>query len=338
MSAPLVVIRGLSASVPTLAGRACAVEHVDLDIAAGEVLAIVGESGSGKTLTALSIPALAPAGVVYSGAVRFDGRDVLTASRADLEKLRGRRIGFLFQETSGALDPLLRVAEQIGAPARRHLGLDARAANARARDLLARLAVPDPDRAAQAFPHELSGGMRQRAALALAIAADPDLLVLDEPTSALDPASTAVVLAHVAAERAARGMAAILVTHDLGLVAHHADRVVVMYAGRVVEEGSARDVLARPAHPYTLGLLRSLPTRARRGQKLAAIAGAPPPIAARPSGCAFRTRCPLARPMCAESIPGLDHVENAASPGSAALPALSERRVACFASGEVPAP
>ncbi len=332
MTQHLVSIRGLSATVPLASGRARAVEHVDLDVSQSTSIAIVGESGSGKTLTALAIPALPPAGVVYAGSVLVDGRDVSSSSPAELQRLRGRVVGFLFQQTADALDPLVRVGEQIGAPARRHLGLDARVAALRARELLARLAVPDPERAAAAFPHELSGGMRQRAALALALAAEPALLVLDEPTSALDPVSTRILLAEVAAERARRGMASILVTHDLRLVADHVERVVVMYGGRVVEEGPARALFARPAHPYTLGLLRSLPTGARRGRRLAAIDGAPPAIHERPSGCAFRTRCPLARERCANEVPRLEAIE------SAGLVSESMRRVACFASAEVPVP
>ncbi len=322
---PLLSIRGLVATVPADHGRARAVDGVDLDLARGGALALVGESGSGKTLTALAIPRLAAPGVAYTGDVRFDGVDVLAAPERDLQRLRGRRIGVVFQDAGTALNPLLRVGEQVAEPLRAHLGLAAEPARARTLELLARLRVPDPARVERAFPHELSGGMRQRALLAAAVAADPDLLVLDEPTSALDPSSAAALLDLVRELRTASRVALLLVTHDLGLVPGHAEHVAVMYAGRVVESGPARAVFVRPAHPYTLGLLRSLLARAVRGERLAAIPGAPPRLGARPSGCAFRDRCPLARERCAQETPPL-------------APAGAERASACWAASEVPAP
>jgi oligopeptide/dipeptide ABC transporter ATP-binding protein len=325
VSAPLLALRGLVATVPGPADRLRAVDGVDLDLGAGEGLALVGESGSGKTLTALAIPRLPPPGAAYTGRVLLDGRDLLALPESELARVRGREVGLVLQESAAALDPLVRVGDQVGEARVEHLGEAPGAAREHAARLLARLRLPDPERAARAFPHELSGGMRQRALVAAALAAGPRLLVLDEPTSALDPLSAAAVLGLVRALRAERGLALLLVTHDLGLVPGHADRAAVMYAGRVVEHGPARALVERPRHPYTLGLLRSLPARAARGARLAPIPGAPPPLSARPGGCAFHPRCPLARARCAGEAPPLAEV----APG---------RSSACWAAAEVPAP
>jgi oligopeptide/dipeptide ABC transporter ATP-binding protein len=268
-----------------------AVDGVSLHIGRGETLGLVGESGSGKSVTALSIIRLVSfPGRITGGSVIFEGRDLASLHEGELRHIRGARIGFVFQEPMTALNPVFTVGDQIAEALVVHRVARGAAARARAIELLDAVRMPDPSRRARDYPHQLSGGMRQRALVAAAIACQPSLLIADEPTTALDVTIQAEILDLLAAMRDRIGLSLLLITHDLGVVARLADRVAVMYAGRVVEEGTVHDVLASPQHPYTRGLLASLPG-ATPGSRLRAIPGTVPDLAALPPGCAFAPRC-----------------------------------------------
>lgn len=278
------------------------VESISYELGCGEALALVGESGCGKTLSALALIELLPAGARATGTLSWRGAPL----RARADGLRGREIGCVFQDPQSSLNPVLSIGAQLGAILRTHLRLRGRAARERARELLERVGLPDADAHLRSHPHQLSGGMRQRAAIACALAGEPSLLIADEPTSALDLGLQAQLFALLARLRRERGLALLLVTHDLACAAQEAQRVCVVYAGRVVESGAARDVLARPRHPYTRALIDALPGRGAPRTPLAAIPGSVPPVQARPSGCAYRTRCERASDRCARELPLLE--------------------------------
>jgi oligopeptide/dipeptide ABC transporter ATP-binding protein len=283
-----------------------AVDGVSFTLARGETLGLVGESGSGKSVTALSILGLVPPpGRVAGGRVLFAGRDLLALPAGELRRLRGKELAMVFQEPMTALNPVYTVGEQIVETVRCHLGLGAAAARVRALEMLAAVGIPAPRERIDSWPHELSGGMRQRVLLAMAMCCEPALLLADEPTTALDVTVQAQILELVRDLQRRQGTAVLLITHDLGVVAESADRVCVMYAGRIVEQADVWTLFERPRHPYTLGLLRSQPHLARAGEPLLAIPGAVPDPERLPSGCAFRTRCPLARERCALEEPRL---------------------------------
>ena len=284
--------------------RLAAVDGVSFSLAAGETLGIVGESGSGKSLTALALIGLLPKeGVEVSGAIRFDGRDLRTLGEPALRRLRGNALGMIFQEPMTALNPVFTIGDQIAEVFVQHRGLSRREARARAVDMLRLVGIPAPERRAGDYPHQLSGGMRQRAMISLALACEPQLLIADEPTTALDVTIQAQVL-HLLRELKDRlGLSVILITHSLGVVAEFVDRVAVMYAGRIVEEASTADIFARPLHPYTRGLLASIPPIDEDVARLTPIAGTVPPLDAMPAGCRFRPRCPVAIETCATIDP-----------------------------------
>ncbi len=283
------------------------VTGVDLDVRRGETLALVGESGCGKSVTALGIINLLPdGGRRVSGSLHFAGEDLTGIGEQDWRQVRGRRIGMIFQDPSAALDPLMTVGRQI-VEALRLRGLSGRdALRKAAREMLVQAGISDPDRRLDQHPYELSGGMAQRAMIAIALAARPDLLIADEPTTALDVTIQAQILALMAQLQAESGTAVLLITHDMGVVAENADRLAVMYAGMVVETGHTEEVLARPAHPYTRLLLRSIPTLdAERGIALDVIEGVVPEPGAWPGGCRFAPRCPHAEAACHAGVPTL---------------------------------
>jgi peptide/nickel transport system ATP-binding protein len=297
-------VRDLHTEFHTRAGVLRAVDGVSLSIGAGEVLGLVGESGSGKSVTGFSILGLVdPPGRVASGSIRFQGRELVGLDEPELRRLRGRHIAMIFQDPMMTLNPVLRIDTQMTETIQAHTRVPAAEARARARDALGQVGIPSPEERLSAYPHQFSGGMRQRVAIAIALLHNPALIIADEPTTALDVTIQAQILATVQKLATDRGTSLLWITHDLSVVAGLAQRVAVMYAGRIVEAGRVDDVLDRPRHPYTIGLIGSVPSRNRRGTKLVQIPGMTPSPLARPQGCAFRTRCNQASAACAEEPP-----------------------------------
>ncbi|WP_207553484.1 ABC transporter ATP-binding protein [Teichococcus deserti] len=315
----LLEVSSLRTSFATRSGRLGILRDVSFAIARGETVALVGESGSGKSVTAASILRLVEAagGRIDAGRVSFEGEDLLSLSPARLRALRGGRIGMIFQEPLSALNPVQRIGDQIAEAVRLHRPLSRRAAWGRAVELLSLVQIPAPGLRARDYPHQLSGGQRQRAMIAMALACDPALLIADEPTTALDVITQAQILSLLAELRDRLGMALLLITHDLGVVAGVADRIVVLYAGQVVEQGPVAEIFAAPAHPYTRGLLDAVRLDTLTpGTALPEIPGLVPPLDALPAGCAFAPRCGRADARCRSAAPPMP-------PGGA-------RQAACF--------
>jgi peptide/nickel transport system ATP-binding protein len=299
-------IRDLRVSFPAKRRRFAAVDGVSFDVAPGEVLGIVGESGSGKSVTALAILRLIePPGAIDRGSIVFEGRDLARESEQALRAVRGKQIAMIFQEPMTSLNPVFSIGDQIGETMRLHDGLTDAQARKAAIDLLRRVGIPAPEQRIQEYPHQLSGGMRQRVMIAMALACRPKLLIADEPTTALDVTIQAQILELLEGLRHETGMAVILITHDLGVIARLAERVIVMYAGRVAEEAPVKRLFTAPGHPYTAGLLRSVPRLADEGGPLEAIEGTVPTHDEMPLGCRFYPRCPLGRAPCQEAPPPL---------------------------------
>jgi len=304
-SAPLVDIRDLTVTFTRGARPVNAVNGVDLRIERGEVVALIGESGSGKSVTLRSLMRLhAPQATRIGGQMMVDGTDVMALGRRALADYRGARVAMIFQEPLTALDPVYTLGDQIVEAIRRHEPVSAADAHKRALELFERVRIPSPERRLAAYPHEMSGGMRQRAMIALALACRPKLLLADEPTTALDATVQIQVLLLLRELQRELGLAVVFVTHDLGAAVEVADRIAVMYGGRIVEEGSTRDVIRAPAHPYTLALLRSRAEGSMaRGERLKTIPGSPPDLSRLPPGCAFADRCALAIDACRAAQP-----------------------------------
>lgn len=299
---PLLDVRGLGVAFGRAAAAVPVVEGVDLQVARGETVCLVGESGCGKSVTARALLGLLPSppAVVRADWLRLGDTDLTRCTPGELRAVRGRRVGFAFQEPMVALNPVVRIGTQLAEAPRAHLGVSRREAAQRAEELLRAVGIPEPELRLRAYPHQLSGGMRQRVMLAAALSADPELLIADEPTTALDVSVQAQILALIEDLRRERSLGVLLITHDLAVVAQVAHRVVVLYAGQVVEEASAEALFACAAHPYTRGLLASLPRARRPGEDrhLPAIAGQVPTPGQWPPGCRFAPRCPLAEPAC----------------------------------------
>ena len=297
-------IRDLRVTFPTESGDVQAVRGVDVTVHEGELLGVVGESGSGKSVTFLAAMGLLPKSAKVEGSVKIRGQELIGEKRKNLQRARGKRIAMIFQDPLSALNPTHKVGSQVAEMVRSHQDLSKELSAKRAVELLEMVGIPQPATRARQYPHEFSGGMRQRVMIAMAIANDPEVLIADEPTTALDVTVQAQILEVIQRIQKELGTAVVFITHDLGVVARIADRLQVMYAGRAVERGEVRDLFTRPTHPYTKGLLASLPALGRA--RLTPIPGAPPNMLAPPSGCAFRARCAFAIEACAGEIPELE--------------------------------
>jgi len=311
MTGPLLQVRSLTTRFRTDGGTVTAVDAVSFDVAAGETVAIVGESGSGKSVTALSILRLIPCppGRIEGGEVLFDGTDLLKLDDSGIQAIRGDKIAMVFQEPMSSLNPSLTIGMQVGEPVNLHRKAPWPAAFEKARQLLGRVRIPDAANRLGAYPHQFSGGMRQRAMIAMALACEPRLIIADEPTTALDVTVQAQILDLLKNQAVEAGSALILITHDLGVVARYADRVVVMYGGRIVETAPARQLYRNPRHPYTRGLMTSIPRLdGDTNLRLVPIDGQPPDLSRLPPGCAFATRCQSATSRCHVERPALEPV------------------------------
>jgi peptide/nickel transport system ATP-binding protein len=314
MAERLLDIKGLKTHFFTEEGVVRAVDGVDLHIDKGETLGVVGESGCGKTVTALSVMKLIPMppGKIVQGQMLYEGRDLVTLPPAQMRKVRGKEISMVFQEPMTSLNPVFTIGEQIAEAIRLHEGLGRRAAMDKTVDMLKLVHIPNPDRRVKEYPHQLSGGMRQRVMIAMALSCNPKLLIADEPTTALDVTIQAQILELLNELKAKIGMAVLLITHDMGVIAETAQRVMVMYAGKVVEEAPVKELFKEPLHPYTQGLLRSIPridTAATQKKRLEAIPGVVPSLLNLPQGCRFAPRCQFVKPMYTEKEPMLKEVK-----------------------------
>jgi peptide/nickel transport system ATP-binding protein len=328
MTGALLEVQDLRVAFATRRGPLVALDGISFDIAPGEILGIVGESGAGKSLTGLAIIGLLdPPGQIAGGEIRLDGRRIDNLEASAMRRIRGRRIGMIFQDPLTSLDPLMRVGDHLTETILTHLPLTRAEARKRAIAWLAEVGIPAPDKRIDAYPHEFSGGMRQRVVIALALCAEPALVIADEPTSALDVSVQAQIIALLKKLTRLHGAAVMLISHDMGVIAEAADRVAVMYAGRIVEIGKVSEIVRAPLHPYAKGLMAAIPTLSAGAARLAKIPGAMPRLAAIPPGCAFNPRCPAAFARCRAERP----------------PLLAERdsRVACWLydeAGKTPEP
>jgi oligopeptide/dipeptide ABC transporter ATP-binding protein len=321
----LLDVRNLKTYFYTATGIVRAVEGMTYTVRAGETVALVGESGCGKSVSALSVMRLvsAPAGRIVGGQVLFQGRDLLALDEESMRHIRGREIAMIFQEPMTSLNPVLSIGRQLTEPLEIHLGVSPAQARQQAADLLVTVGIPDPEHRLTQYPHQFSGGMRQRMMIAMALACNPALVLADEPTTALDVTIQAQILELMKDLSHQRGIAVVLITHNLGVVARYADRVNVMYAGKLVEQGSARDVYSNPRHPYTVGLLRSVPRLDEpRKAILRPIGGQPPDLMHLPPGCAFAPRCPYAVARCQTEVPPL-------------MPVAADHLSACWVADEL---
>ncbi len=311
-AAPLLSVRDLSVGFAGEQDVLQAVDTVSFDVRAGRTLGIVGESGCGKSVTALTLLRLLPypAGRVLGGQVIFEGRDLLSLPLSEMQKIRGGRIGMIFQEPMSALNPVMTIGRQLGEVFRLHLDISPDEARRRSISLLGKVGIPSPEIRLHEYPHQLSGGMRQRVVIAMALACEPALLIADEPTTALDVTIQAQILELIASLQREMGLAVILITHDLGVIAETCDDVIVMYAGRVAEVGPIDALFAYPKHPYTRGLLASIPRLTTEAKsRLPVIEGMVPTLRDLPHGCRFANRCPHARPRCTVAPPPLEFVD-----------------------------